>query len=136
MKSSTTYLHFDGNCREAMTFYRDCFGGELHTSPYPDPQGNPSADPAAKLMHSQVTKNGQTVVQASDSAPGGVSKPGDNFSVSIDCESAEEIDQLFNALGHRGQVRLPLSDVPWGAQFGMLTDCFGIQWMFNFQKGN
>jgi PhnB protein len=23
------YLTFDGNCREAMTFYKDCIGGEL-----------------------------------------------------------------------------------------------------------
>ena len=24
-----TYLTFSGNCREAMTFYKDCLGGEL-----------------------------------------------------------------------------------------------------------
>jgi PhnB protein len=23
------YLHFNGDCREAMTFYRECLGGEL-----------------------------------------------------------------------------------------------------------
>jgi len=134
MKSATAYLHFDGNCREAMTFYKDCFGGDVHLVPYPDNQGNSPTDPPAKLMHSQLTKNGQTVVQASDSAPGGVPKPGDNFSVAIECDSAEEIERLFKVLSQGGKVRLPLGDMPWGARFGMLTDRFGIQWVFNFQK--
>jgi hypothetical protein len=29
MKGTTTSLHFNGNCRTVMAFYRDCFGGEL-----------------------------------------------------------------------------------------------------------
>lgn len=27
------YLTFNGNCREAMTFYQDCLGGELCFQP-------------------------------------------------------------------------------------------------------
>ena len=29
MRQMITYLSFNGNCREAMLFYRDCLGGEL-----------------------------------------------------------------------------------------------------------
>ena len=29
MAQINAYLKFDGNCREAMTFYKECFGGEL-----------------------------------------------------------------------------------------------------------
>lgn len=29
MKEITPYLNFGGNCREAMTFYQRCLGGEL-----------------------------------------------------------------------------------------------------------
>lgn len=39
MKSITTYLHFSGNCRSAMAFYRECFGGELAVMAYPDVSG-------------------------------------------------------------------------------------------------
>ncbi len=28
---------------------------------------------------------------------------------------------------------MPVADQFWGARFGMLTDRFGIQWMFNFE---
>ena len=30
MTTIITYLTFNGNCREAMTFYKECLGGELH----------------------------------------------------------------------------------------------------------
>ena len=29
MKEINTYLTFDGNCREAMEFYKQCLGAEL-----------------------------------------------------------------------------------------------------------
>jgi PhnB protein len=132
MKSATPYLHFDGNCRQAMTFYKDCLGGELQFVPYPDNAGQTPADESATLMHSQITVNGQAIVQASDSAPGGVPQPGDNFSISIECDSARELERLFSALGQGGELRLPPNDMPWGARFGMLTDRFGIQWMFSY----
>lgn len=28
------YLNFDGTCREAMTFYQQCFGGELSVTTF------------------------------------------------------------------------------------------------------
>jgi PhnB protein len=31
-------------------------------------------------------------------------------------------------------VHLPLHDAFWGARFGMLTDQFGINWMFSYDR--
>jgi PhnB protein len=39
----------------------------------------------------------------------------------------------FDALAAGGKVSMPLQDTFWGARFGMLTDAFGIHWMFNAQ---
>jgi PhnB protein len=35
---------------------------------------------------------------------------------------------------HGGRIELPLQDMFWGAKFGMLTDAFGVSWMFNCDK--
>lgn len=131
MKSVTTYIHFDGNCREAMSFYQQCFGGDLQLTPYADAGGAPSTDPAGKIMHSQLSPTGTPVLMASDGTPGGAWQAGNNFSVSIDCDTIEEIEKLFAALADKGQIRLPLSNMPWGARFGMLTDQFGVQWLLS-----
>lgn len=70
---------------------------------------------------------------ASDTMPGMPLQQGNNFAVSIECDSNEEVDRLFAALGENGKANMPVQDMFWGARFGMLTDQFGIQWMFNFQ---
>lgn len=131
MKHVTTYLHFNGNCRQAMEFYQKSLGAELQLNAYPDSEGKPSTAPDARIMHSHLMMKGQPILMASDSGPGGDVHIGTNFSVCIECDSVEEIDRLFAAIGQGGQVRMPLGDVPWGARFGMLTDQFGIQWFFN-----
>lgn len=133
MKTVTTYLHFNGNCRQAMSFYQQCVGAELQLTAYPDDKCQPSSDPLAPIMHAQLSRGSAPILMASDAPPGEPSpQPGtDFFSVAIECESVEEIDRLFAALGQNGKVRMPLSNVPWGARFGMLTDQFSIQWMFN-----
>lgn len=131
MKSVTTYIIYDGNARQAMSFYQKCLGGDLQITPWPDEKGQPSSDPAAKVMHAQLSVAGRPILQASDKQAGDSFLPGNNFHVSIDCESVEQLERLFSAVGKSGHVSMPLSDVPWGARFGMLKDQFGIQWFFN-----
>ena len=131
MKTVTTSLSFDGNCRQAMSFYRECLATELEVNPYPDATGQPSSDPGAKIMHAQLVRGGAPILMASDAPQAGSLKPGNNFSIAIDCDSVDEADRLFAALSRRREVRMPLMDAPWGARFGMLTDQFGIQWMIN-----
>ncbi len=131
MKTVTPYLNFNGNCREAMTFYKNCLGAELQLTPFMDDQGRPLSDPSARIMHSQILVAGKPILQASDTQPGDAVTTGNNVQVCIDCESVDEIDRLFAAFTKDSQIRLPLDTMFWGARFGMLTDRFGILWMFN-----
>ena len=96
-----------------------------------DDQGRPLSDPSATIMHSQILVAGKAILQASDTQPGDAVTTGNNVQVCIDCESVDEIDRLFAAFTKDSQIRLPLDTMFWGARFGMLTDRFGILWMFN-----
>jgi len=42
MKQITAHLHFDGNCRDAMEFYKQTTGAELFLMPFSDAPGNPA----------------------------------------------------------------------------------------------
>ncbi|MEP6539547.1 MAG: VOC family protein [Bryobacteraceae bacterium] len=131
MKSTTTYLHFNGNCRTAMAFYRQCFGCDLEVMPYPDASGNPNTDPKAPVMHSKIAQGDQALLMASDYPPGvDKSSQGNDFSVFIDCSSSGELGELFTALSQGGKVTVPPSDMPSG-RFGMCDDSFGISWILN-----
>ncbi|MBA1142937.1 VOC family protein [Mesorhizobium neociceri] len=57
---------------------------------------------------------------------------GNGFSVSIDCESLDEIERLFSRLAEGSRLRAPLATMPWGTRFGLLTDRYGVQWILNF----
>ena len=133
MKTIESYLFFDGNCRQALEFYASCLGANLHLLTYGEGPGNCPEVSKDRIMHARLEK-GTTVLMASDTAPGIPLQQGNNFSLNLNCESLEEIEQLFNAISEKGNVTMPLHDAFWGARFGMLTDQFGVNWMFNFEQ--
>ncbi len=135
MKSLDPYLMFDGNCREAMTYYADAL--HAHVDLMDASQGPCTPEDAGRILHARLQK-GNLRLMASDtmSSSGQRGRPviGDNFQLSLDCENPEEQDEVFAKLADGGSVRMALQDTFWGARFGMLTDKFGIEWMLNFDK--
>ncbi len=133
MHGANPYLTFNGNCREAMSYYQKCLGAELHIMPFSDAPGNFPPEAKDLVMHARLVK-GPVIIMASDAMPGMPYQPGNNFQIAIGCESLQEIETLFAAFSEKSKVTMPLQDTFWGARFGMLTDQFGTQWMFNFDK--
>ncbi len=133
-----TYLNFNGNCREAMTFYKECLGGELNLISFGDMPDMlpPTADAAMKqrVMHASIAlKPGVSSLMASDTMPGMPFTQGTNFAVSVLPDSVEQIEKLWAAFSVGANIQHKLDDAPWGARYGMLTDKFGVQWMFNYE---
>jgi len=134
MKEIVTFLNFDGNCREAMEFFKHCLAADLFLLPYSEVPGDLLGEAKKekdRIMHATLTKGSFTLLMASDSMPGAPFQQGNNFAAMVHCESLQEIERLFAALGEKGNVTMSLQDTFWGARFGTLTDRFGIHWMFN-----
>ncbi len=132
MRSFQPYLNFDGNAREAMTFYQQCLGAELLIQTFGDAHMEGPPGSANRVMHARLSK-GPAVLMASDTMPGATFTPGNSSWVNVDCESVAEIDSLFAAFSHGATIVMPLDTTFWNARFGMLTDKFGVQWMFNHE---
>ncbi|MEP6732832.1 MAG: VOC family protein [bacterium] len=130
MKAFQPYLNFDGNTREAMTFYQKCVDGELDVQTFADVKAPAPPGGENRVMHARLEK-GKAVIMASDTMPGMPFTVGNNIWVNIDCDDVPEIERYFTAFSQGGKVIMPLADQFWGARFGMLTDKFGINWMFN-----
>lgn len=126
MKAIQAYLTFNGNCREAMQFYAKALGGELSVFTYGEGPQTP-AEGADRVMHARLT-GGSAVLMASDMPLGREAQAGENFSLSVACESLEEEERIFAALGDGATVMMPLQDTFWGSHFGMLLDKFGVRW--------
>ena len=131
-----TYLHFNGNCREAFEFYRDVFGGEftvIETFANGPDDFEVTEDERDNIMHVSLPV-GSSVLMGSDAPSSfGPANMGDNFSISCSTRSREETDELFARMSEGGAVTMAPADMFWGSYFGSCTDRFGINWQFNYE---
>jgi PhnB protein len=133
VKEIAAYLTFGGTCRDAMEFYKSCLGGDLQMMPFSKAPIKVPDGAENLIVHARLA-TGSAVLMASDSMPGMPVHPGNNFWVALQCESAEETDKLFEAFSDRAKIVMPVRETFWATRFGMLTDKFGVNWMFNFGK--
>lgn len=136
MVTLNPYLNFDGQAREAITFYQSVLGGELLMSTFGEngmsQEGGESGE-ADKIMHAMLVAPGGLTLMASDIPEGMPKDTGSSISISLSGSAAEE-DQLrgyYERLSEGGQQTLPLEQAPWGDHFGMVVDRFGTSWMVN-----
>ncbi len=128
------YLTFNGQCREAMTFYQQCLGGELvmqKVSESPMAAQMPS-EAGANILHSSLT-SGTIVLMGSDMMCGDKTR-GNDFFLCLNFTNDEEINECFKKLSDGGKVKMGLHQTFWGATYGELTDKFGFNWALNYSK--
>lgn len=130
MAQLNPYLHFNGNCREAMTYYKDCLGGELSLQTVGE---SPMADQAPKeahnnVIHAYLSKDG-FVLMGADLMEPGPTVQGNTVTLCVVGRSKQEIEPLFSKLAAGGKVTFPLKEEFFGT-FGALTDKYGFNWMF------
>jgi PhnB protein len=51
--------------------------------------------------------------------------------MSVSGNDETQLTNFFNGLSAGGTVTVPLAKQVWGDLFGMFTDKFGINWLFN-----
>jgi PhnB protein len=135
MAQIQSYLTFNGNCREAMTFYKKCLGGKLVLQTIGE---SPSANKMPKqmkesILHATLTK-GDLILMASDISGDKGLLRGNAVSLMLNCNSEKEIKKIYANLSEGGQATYPLKINFWGALFGNLTDKFGNHWLLHFDK--
>lgn len=137
MAQLNPYLNFENNCREAMTFYKDCLGGELKlmtVGEMPEMAAQMPSEMKDAIMHSSLT-NGGVVIMGSDLNREKVVE-GNTVQLCINCDSEQQLNEYFTKLSAGGKITEPVAHMPWGAIYGAIVDKFNKQWLFNFQIEN
>ena len=130
-----SYLTFNGNCREAMTFYKKCLGGKLEMQTIGE---SPMAARMPKqmkdcILHSTL-RNEQLVLMGSDMVPESGLIKGNAVSLMLDCKNEKEIRSCYKKLSAGGLATHPIETTFLGALLGGLTDKFGNHWLLHYQK--
>src|SRR4051812_29443779 len=96
--SLNVYLFFNGNCEEAMNFYRDELGGTIESiQRYGETPATTSAGYKNKVMHGIMNISGATVMLSDADEKRNVSV-GDNFSLALDFDHDGDMQRAFDAL--------------------------------------
>lgn len=129
------YLRFDGNAKEAFTFYQSCFAGELSiTTVGQSPMAAYMPDRQDQVFHAELHK-GDLVLLGSDMVGEEGRIKGNSMVLALECAAKEEAVTLFDRLSAGGKVGHALSEQPFGL-IGDLTDQFGVDWFVTFTPSN
>jgi len=127
------YLHFNGSAQSAIQLYEQVLGAS--TKEVVRLGGGPNG----RVAHSVLEIGGHTIMVSDTMVRSGAQlrlpnqavAPEGGVQVSIDFDDPTDLADRFGALAAGGQVAFPVSETFFATKFGMLTDAFGIRWMFN-----
>jgi PhnB protein len=130
MATIHSYLTFNGNCGEAMAFYRDCLGGDLTLQTVSQ---SPGGENVPLLLQDRVVqatlRKDSMVLLASDMTD--QLRIGNSVSLLLDCETDDEARAIYQKLAAGGIATHPLHPNHFKVLFGGLVDKFGVNWLIH-----
>ena len=134
MLRSTPFLLFDGNCAEAMTFYRESLGGELTLTRVADTPMSSQfpTEKHGRIINAHLVSGGMDI-SATDWMASPEFEPiaGNTSAIFVTSDTDDELNTVFDRLaqGAREEWFLPLRETPFGT-YGQFFDRYGVQWIF------
>jgi len=124
----TTFLMFEGNAEEAMTFYLSLFDDAEIISITRYGADGPGAD--GSVQHASFSLAGERFMCIDSPAKHEFTFT-PSMSLFVQCEDEAEIDRLYAALAEQGTELMPLGDYGFSPKFGWVNDRFGVSWQLN-----
>jgi PhnB protein len=133
MINLTTFLLFDGDCADAMTFYQSCLGGELSLTKVSD---TPMKEQIPSRLHNRIAyahlKSGALEFSATDWLHATRTPiQGNTVAFYIHGGTYGELRAIFDKLsvGANQDTLDELRNMPIGS-YGHLADKYGVHWFF------
>lgn len=140
MAKVTTYMNFMGTTEAAFNFYKSVFKTEFSAPIFRmgDAPAQPGMPPIPEneknaVMHVALPILGGHELMGTDvlASMGHKLERGNNITLNLMPDTRAETQRLYKALSEGGTAEMPLTDMFWGAYFGIAIDKFGTRWMFN-----
>jgi predicted 3-demethylubiquinone-9 3-methyltransferase (glyoxalase superfamily) len=125
MQKIATFLMFEGQAEEAMSFYLSLFPDSKLESIARYGEGE--AGRAGSVQHATFSLNDQ-LFMCIDSPVKHQFTFTPSMSLHVTCSTEQEINQLFASLSVGGQILMPLDSYPFAKKYTWLNDRFGVSW--------
>lgn len=129
------YLHFEGNCEEALNWYNQILGGTVDiVNRYDNPAMNAPEEYKDKVLHARF-HFGDNTIMAGDVFPGkSAKKSSGDTALALGLDDVERAREVFDALSEEAEAHVPFEKQFWGEWHGNLTDRYGIRWMVSAEE--
>ncbi len=136
MTRVNTYLNFPGQSEEAFNYYASVFNSEVTgLMRFGDASDMPpmSDEDREKVLHVELAILNGHVLMATDmlASMGQNVRVGNNTTISLEVDSRDEADRLYEALSAGGDEGSGMQEMFFG-YWGSCLDRFNIRWMINF----
>ena len=135
MPKLTPFLLFEGNCAEAMAFYRSCLDGELTVTRVGDLGGQAPPETRDKVAYAHLASDAIEFSATDWAHPTRRPQRGNTVAMYLDGGSYATLKPIFDRLSAGGDENLrdDLREMPFGT-YGHLADKFGVHWFFRGDK--
>jgi predicted 3-demethylubiquinone-9 3-methyltransferase (glyoxalase superfamily) len=125
MKQKITYcLWFNKEAEEAVNFYASVFPSAKITDTVYNPVDTPSGK-TGTVLTAGFDLEGQQFMLLNG---GPEFKLNPSVSFMLNCETADEVEALWNKLSKGGKPRMPLDKYPFSDKYGWIEDRYGVSW--------
>lgn len=126
-------LIFNGNCVEALNYYKTIFNGEIvQIVTYDEAVVNYNENDADKVF-SAVLVIGKNTLYFKDVLFTDKIKSRSNLAIMIEFFNEKDLRTIFEKIAEDGEIIQNLIESNWGSIYGTIEDKYGFVWSFNFE---
>lgn len=123
-------LSFNGNCLEALEYYKKIFDGEILQIVTYDEVNYKCSEDEKKKIFSAIMLLGKNTVYFNDKLN---EKIGNNITMIIEFFNEEDLNNISGKLSKEGTISVEMGETTWGSQYVEIVDKFGIVWGLNYK---
>lgn len=123
-------LSFNGNCLEALEYYKKIFDGEILQIVTYDEVNYKCSEDEKKKIFSAIMLLGKNTVYFNDKLN---EKIGNNITMIIEFFNEEDLNNISGKLSEEGIISVEMGETTWGSQYVEIVDKFGIVWGLNYE---
>ncbi len=133
----SVYFLADGDCRQAMEFYHQIFGGDLKMTTVADSPAKDFMPPSFKdkIINARLRTDVVDISASDWLMPQQKRIAGNSLCFYIHGGTLDVMKTIFDKLSEGGEVTDSLKEQFYGV-YGSLNDKFDNRWMFVIEKGN
>lgn len=131
MAAPIPYVLFPGTARDALEFYADIFGGDLHFATYAE--FSRTDGPGDAIAHGFLD-GGPVELFGADAAAGETAVHIEGVMLALlGTAEPDVLHRWFDRLAEGGTIVDPLAPKPWQASDGQVLDRYGLQWLVGYE---